>query len=131
MVQETSNAISDRTSNELVWKIIESIIWDWNVASVVLIRGVNYEQILYIVLVHVAIVVDLICACAWESQEAAYHEWCHQNDWINHSLTWVSWAKTTEFGDKKLAWLQNVCCVVYSELPIVCETFLSIGTYWD
>ena len=27
----------DRTSNELVWKIVESIIWDWNVSSVVLI----------------------------------------------------------------------------------------------
>ena len=29
----------DRTSNELVWKIVESIIWDWNVSSVVLICG--------------------------------------------------------------------------------------------
>ena len=29
----------DRTSNELVWKIVELIIWDWNVSSVVLIRG--------------------------------------------------------------------------------------------
>ena len=26
VVQETSNANSDRTSNELVWKVVESII---------------------------------------------------------------------------------------------------------
>ena len=32
---------SDRKSNELVWKIVESIIWHWNVASVVLIRAMG------------------------------------------------------------------------------------------
>ena len=39
MVEETSNANSDKTSNELVWKIVESIISDWNVSSVVFICG--------------------------------------------------------------------------------------------
>ena len=47
MVQDTSNANSDRKSNELVWKIVESIIWDWNVASVVLIRGV--DKVIFVV----------------------------------------------------------------------------------
>ena len=52
MVQETSNANLDRTSNELVWKIVESIIGDWNVSSVVLICAIflydNYKKILYV-----------------------------------------------------------------------------------
>ena len=43
MVQETSNANSDRRSNELVWNIVESIIWDWNDASVVLVCGLNQK----------------------------------------------------------------------------------------
>ena len=34
-----SYANSDRESDDLVWKTVESIRWDWNVASVVLIRG--------------------------------------------------------------------------------------------
>ena len=33
MVQKTSNANSDRESNELVWKIVESIIWDCSTYS--------------------------------------------------------------------------------------------------
>ena len=39
MEQEMSYANSDRESDDLVWKTVESIRWDWNVASVVLIRG--------------------------------------------------------------------------------------------
>ena len=39
MEQEMCYANSDRKSNELVWKIVESIIWVWNVTSVVLICG--------------------------------------------------------------------------------------------
>ena len=43
MVQETSNTNSDRKSNELVWKFVESIIWDWNVSSVVFICAYSFE----------------------------------------------------------------------------------------
>ena len=32
---ETSNANSDRTSNDLVWKIVVSIRWDENISSIV------------------------------------------------------------------------------------------------
>ena len=39
MGQEMSYANSDITSDDLVWEIVESIKWDWNVASVVLIRA--------------------------------------------------------------------------------------------
>ena len=43
--QEMSHAKSDRTSDDLVWKIVESIKWDWNVASVVLIHGYTLGSI--------------------------------------------------------------------------------------
>ena len=36
--QEMSYTNSNRTSDDLVWKIVESIRWDWNVSYVVLIR---------------------------------------------------------------------------------------------
>ena len=44
--QEMSYTNSNRTSDDLVWKIVESIRWDWNVSSVVLIRDPSREPLI-------------------------------------------------------------------------------------
>ena len=44
MAQETSNTNSDRTSNDLVWKIVVSIRWEIGTMYV----GIQYVAIKYV-----------------------------------------------------------------------------------
>ena len=96
VAQETSNANSDKASNDLVWKIVVSIRWDWNVSSILYtpyrlyVLDINVLQMPPIMFSKYApmIILSLFkvptCTTKCKCQQKYYM--CLLNEWLNFLL---------------------------------------------